>query len=139
MAKRRGGSTALTRTIYTPAPRPAPQTIKVSMPRAMSAPAKRKGGKRRAGAKHGTGALTMQHMLAFGGAGAALGFIEDKFGSSLPSIPVVGKKGALAILAYFAAKNGMGGGIARDIAVAAAAVAGYQLGKEGKISGDDDE
>lgn len=136
MAKRRGG---LARTTYQPAPRAASPVIRVSVPRPVALPKPKRPRRHKGGASGPTSGLTVQHMLAYGGAGAALGFIEEKFGSSLPTIPIVGKKGALAILAFMAAKHGFGGGVARDIAVAAAAVAGYQLGSAGKITGDYDE
>jgi hypothetical protein len=53
---------------------------------------------------------------------------------ALPEIPVVGRKGALAIVAYYWARHG-GGQIARDVAIVAAAICGYQYGKEGKVDG----
>lgn len=72
--------------------------------------------------------------------GAALGFLEKQsFIEMLPELPIVGRKGAIAIAAYFLHKKGFGGPIMRDIAIAAACTAGYQLGKEGKISGNGDE
>jgi hypothetical protein len=68
--------------------------------------------------------------------GAAFGFIEKSF-PNLPTLPLVGRAGTIAIAAYFLSKRGgMGGGIVRDIANAGAAIAGYQLGKTGTISGD---
>jgi hypothetical protein len=70
-------------------------------------------------------------------AGGLIGLAE-KTGllDKLPTIPIVGRKGALAIAAYFWAKHG-GGQMARDVAIAAATMSAYQLGKEGTISGDD--
>lgn len=67
--------------------------------------------------------------------GAALGLIE-KLVPDLPTIPIIGRKGTIAIGAYFLHKHGVGGGVLRDVAVAAAVLAGYQLGKEGRIDGD---
>lgn len=66
--------------------------------------------------------------------GAAFGAIE-KFGPSLPTIPVVGRAGTIAIGAYFF--GGKKPGLARDICLAATVLAAYQLMKDGKISGDD--
>ena len=66
---------------------------------------------------------------------AAIGFAE-KSGllDKLPEVPLVGRKGALAIATYYWARHG-GGSLARDICLVAAAISGYELGKEGSISG----
>lgn len=69
--------------------------------------------------------------------GALLGWIEKNYGAKLPVIPVLGTKGTIAIGAYFAHKQGMARDITRDVCIAAAATAGYQLGREGKVSGED--
>lgn len=68
--------------------------------------------------------------------GALLGWIEKNYGTRLPSVPMLGVKGSIAIGAYVAHKQGMAREITRDICIAAAATAGYQMGKEGKVSGD---
>lgn len=71
-------------------------------------------------------------MVAVGIGGFVVGFIEKSF-PNLPTLPMVGRKGAIAIgLAMFGPKTG----ILADAAVAAAAIAGYELGKTGAISGD---
>jgi hypothetical protein len=81
--------------------------------------------------------LTAKHMFGIGVGGLALGYIEKHWGANLPTMPVIGRKGTIAIGAYFLAKHGgMGSGIARDVAIAAAALAGYDLGNKGAISGD---
>lgn len=68
--------------------------------------------------------------------GAVLGFLEKQF-PNLPTVPLIGRKGTLAVIAYFVArKGGSLGTIARDVAVAAAAIAGNELGSTGKVSGD---
>lgn len=72
--------------------------------------------------------------MAIGIGGAVVGFVEKSIGASLPTIPLLGRKGTLAIGLYFFGKGK--GGLIRDAAVAAAAVAGYELGSTGKISGD---
>lgn len=75
-------------------------------------------------------------MLGAAIGGAALGFIEKQF-PTIPTIPLLGKAGTIAVIAYFARNMGGGlGGIMRDAALAGAAIAGYELGKDGKISGD---
>lgn len=56
--------------------------------------------------------------------------------SKLPEIPLIGRKGAVAIGAWYWSKHG-GGKLARDVAIVSAVLAGYEFGKEGKISGED--
>lgn len=70
--------------------------------------------------------------------GAILGWVEKNYGAKLPSVPVLGVKGTIAIGAYFAHKNGMAREITRDVCIAAASTAGYQLGLQGKVSGEVD-
>lgn len=53
----------------------------------------------------------------------------------LPTVPAIGRKGTLAVAAYFWSRAG-GGRIARDVAVVASALAGYEFGKMGSVSGD---
>lgn len=67
--------------------------------------------------------------------GAALGFI-DKSLPQLPTIPMLGRAGTIALGAYFFSRGKSGSGLIRDIALAASAVAGYQLGNQGHVSGD---
>jgi hypothetical protein len=124
MARRRQSS-AIVRTI--PVRSPAP-IIRIAAPRA--APAKKHHRRRGRG---GSSALTPGKLVTIAVGGAALGFIQKTF-PNLPTLPIVGKSGTITILAYFASKHGFG--FARDIAVAGAAISGYQLGLAGKISGD---
>jgi len=75
-------------------------------------------------------------MLGSAIGGAIFGFVEKTF-PTLPTVPILGRAGTIALAAYFLGRNShMGGGIVRDVALAAAAVAGYELGKDGKVSGD---
>ena len=67
--------------------------------------------------------------------GLAYGFIEKSF-PQLPTIPLLGKSGTVALACYF---FGGSHNIVKDVGIAAAAIAGYSLGKDGKISGDYDE
>lgn len=68
---------------------------------------------------------------AIGGLG--YGVLEKAIGDSIPVIPLLGKPGTIAGLIYmFGGSNKL----LADIGVAAAAIAGYQLGTEGKIHGD---
>lgn len=66
--------------------------------------------------------------------GAVLGFIEKSF-PTLPTLPLIGRAGTIALAAHYLGK---GHPILQDAALAGAAVAGYELGKDGKVSGDDD-
>jgi hypothetical protein len=70
--------------------------------------------------------------FAIAAAGFALGFL-DKSGTAIPTIPLLGKAGTIAAGLYFFAPAG---GIWADAMVAAAAIAGYELGFKGSISGD---
>lgn len=68
--------------------------------------------------------------------GALYGYaVKSGLVAKLPAIPVLGRTGTAAILLDYWARHG-GGQIAHRAARAAAAIAGYQLGAEGKISGD---
>jgi len=75
-------------------------------------------------------------MLGVGLGGAIFGYIEKTW-PNIPTLPIVGRSGTIAIAAYFISKQGGMGhaGIVRDIGVAACAITGYQLGKSGKVSG----
>jgi len=65
----------------------------------------------------------------------AYGFLEKQW-PGMPTLPLVGKSGTIALLSYFLAPKMP---ILRDVGVAAAAIAGYTLGKTGVISGLDDD
>jgi hypothetical protein len=126
MAKRgKGGrfvkSTALT---HYRAPATRTQTIVV---RPSSAPTKHK----TKGRRHGT---VSQKNRMMGGAigGFAVGIIEKQF-PNLPTLPVVGKKGAIALGVMFLNKKSTG--IIADIGFAAAVMAGYEFATTGKVSG----
>lgn len=128
MAKRRrrsrSSSAPIVRTVRAPAP-----VIRVSAPRSVTRHRRRKGG-----GGGGTSSLTTQRMFALGLGGAALGFIEKTF-PSLPTLPVIGRKGTIALACYYFSK-GKGHSLLRDVAIAASSIAGYELGTTGKISGD---
>ena len=49
--------------------------------------------------------------------------------------PLLGRAGTIAVVGYFASRKGMGGGLVRDVTIAAAVIAGYQLGATGHVSG----
>lgn len=91
----------------------------------------RSGGRRRrsSGIGGGGGAnVFISHAVG----GFAVGFIEKSF-PNLPSLPLVGKKGAIALAAYFLRGKHP---VIQDVGKAAAAISGYEFGKTGVISGD---
>ena len=65
--------------------------------------------------------------------GFALGFI-DKSGTAIPTIPLLGRAGTIALAAHFIGKGRAG--VLTDIRNAAAAVAAYEMGSTGKIAGE---
>lgn len=68
--------------------------------------------------------------------GAIYGFaVKSGIVAKLPEIPVLGRTGTAAIVLDYWSRHG-GGRLVHTAARAAAAIAGYQLGAEGKISGD---
>ena len=83
--------------------------------------------------------MNAKHLFGVAVGGAVYGFIEKKF-TNLPTLPVIGRAGTIAAIGYFLGRKGggMAGGIIRDTTLAAAVIAGYQLGSTGKISGDVD-
>jgi|WetSurMetagenome_2_1015567.scaffolds.fasta_scaffold10210_12 hypothetical protein len=125
MAKRK--TTTKTRIVRVPSA--AAPVIKVSAPRA---PAKRKTTRRRKSSGGGSGSAS--HIMKAAVGGAAFGFLEKSF-PNLPTVPMLGRAGTIAVAAYFF--RGKLPPIAQDIGIAAAAIAGYQLGRDGKVSGDE--
>jgi hypothetical protein len=125
-----------TRTVIMQAPKAAAPIIKVTAPRA--APVTRRRRRRVGASRSGGGGSDAKTMVGAGIGGYIFGFIENKF-PNLPTLPVVGRAGTVALACYFLRKQGgFGRGtLVRDVGHAAAVLAGYQLGKTGKISGDD--
>jgi hypothetical protein len=119
-------SVQVIRAVPTRAPAPI---INIRPPRA--AP-KKKHHRRRGSA--GGGGLTIQHIVAAGIGGFALGFVKKTF-PTLPTVPILGRSGTIALGAYLL-RSHVRSPIVRDIALAAAAVAGNELGSTGTISGD---
>jgi hypothetical protein len=131
--KKRAGSKARTITKIVRAPAPI---VRVSAPRA--APVRRRARRRSRGhsfASVGGGIISNETIqMAIGG--AVYGFaVKSGLIAKLPAIPVVGRTGTAAILLDYWSRHG-GGQMAHRAARAAAAIAGYQLGAEGKIQGD---
>jgi hypothetical protein len=68
--------------------------------------------------------------------GALFGFaVKQGWVGKLPAIPLVGRTGTAAIVLHYLAKRG-GGEYVKRAAVAAAVIAGYQLGSTGSILGE---
>lgn len=130
MAKRKPStSTQIVRAVPVNVRAPAP-IIRVQAPRA--APHKKKGHRRR---HSGSSSLSQQSMTSHALGGVVYGFIEKNFGKQLPTLPLVGRAGSIAIAAYMLAKGRSASGIVGDVARAAAVIAGYQLGTTGAVAG----
>lgn len=67
--------------------------------------------------------------------GFALGFIDKSRTTALPTIPVLGRAGTIALAAHVIGKGRPG--LLTDVRNAAAAVAAYEMGSTGKVSGDE--
>jgi hypothetical protein len=102
---------------------------------------RRRSGRRTSGRRRGrrghsrngaVGASLKTRAIGAAVGGFGVGFIEKQVGDKLPTLPIIGKKGAIAIAAYFFANKSE---IARDVCISAAAISGYELGKSGVISG----
>jgi hypothetical protein len=105
-----------------------PQTIVV---RQAAAPTSRKG-KGKGGHRRGH-ASSQKTLMGMAMGGFALGFV-DKSGTSIPTIPMLGRAGTIALAAHFIGKGRPG--LLTDIRNAAAAVAAYEMGSTGKIAGE---
>jgi hypothetical protein len=105
-----------------------PQTIVVRQ--ASSKPAKRSKGRH-----HRVGGQTSEKaLMSMAVGGFALGFV-DKSGTSIPTIPLLGRAGTIALACHFIGKGKPG--VLTDIRNAAAAVAAYEMGSTGKVSGEE--
>jgi hypothetical protein len=80
----------------------------------------------------GLGGFLSQGQIKAAIGGAALGFIHKQF-PNLPTVPMLGRNGTIAIISYM-----MRGKVpfAEDVAVAALAISGYQFVSTGTIEGD---
>lgn len=88
---------------------------------------------RRRRSSGGGGGITLRNrMIGHAVGGFAVGFIEKSF-PNLPTLPIIGRKGAIAIGAMLLAGKHP---IIADIGLAAAAISGYELGSTGAISGE---
>lgn len=79
--------------------------------------------------------MSKQSIMSAAIGGLGYGVLEKAIGGSIPTIPMLGKPGTIAGLIYMFGGNNK---LLADIGIAAAAIAGYQLGTEGAIHGDYD-
>ncbi len=131
MAKRRKTTTKRRSAAKTITVRqPAPVVVRTTSVARRAAPKRRSSGRGRFGGGDNLG----RTMLACGLGGAAVGFLEKTF-PNLPTLTFLGKKGTIAAAAYLLRRQLP---YAREIAISAAAISGYEFGKEGRVSGADD-
>jgi hypothetical protein len=81
----------------------------------------------------GLGGFLSQHQIKAAIGGAALGFIHKQF-PTLPTVPMLGRNGTIALIAYMARGKVP---FAEDVAIAALAISGYQFVATGSIEGGD--
>lgn len=105
--------------------------------RRRSAPVRRRAtGRRRS---TGIGGLNFggSGLIGYGMGGFLYGLaVKQGFIAKLPAIPIIGRTGTAAIALDYFSRHG-GGPMAGKAAHAAAVLAGYQLGSEGHITGDE--
>lgn len=97
----------------------------------------RRGGRRRSGGGGGGGNGGARSIAAAALAGAGFGLLEkvaDNY--KVPSIPLLGKKGTIAIAAYMLRRQHP---LIGEVAYAGFVLAGFELVREGKVSGEDEE
>lgn len=68
--------------------------------------------------------------------GFGVGFIEKTWGNQIPTFPLIGRKGAIALGVYMLKPKSK---LIQDIGLAAACLAGYEFATTNKISGPGDE
>jgi hypothetical protein len=71
---------------------------------------------------------------AIGGFG--FGWLMKHYGDQIPSFPMIGKSGTIAVASYFFRGQHK---VVKDVGIAAAAIAGYSFGKTGVVEGDVDD
>jgi len=75
-------------------------------------------------------------MVTVGAGGLAIGWLEKHYGASIPTLPFVGKKGAVALAIHFFKPHNKW---IQAAGIAAAAISGYELGTTGAVTGEDDD
>jgi|HubBroStandDraft_2_1064218.scaffolds.fasta_scaffold09641_6 hypothetical protein len=135
MAKRKTAH-AKTQIVRMTTPRPVAPIIRVSAPRAPTHHKKKGHHGRRRG--HSKGNL-QKRMMAVALGGLAWGFLEKHLPATLPTVPVIGKTGTVALAAYLLVdKMHVKIPYLEDIAMATAVLAAYEYGSTGKVAGDFD-
>lgn len=117
--KTKSRSTALARTPRAPAP------IVITKTRTVHAKAKK--------TKHhrgGGGESSLMHLAI---AAYVIGYL-DKTGTAIPTVPVLGRAGTLAVGAHFLGKGKKG--LVTSVRNAAAVIALYEMGSKGSVSGE---
>lgn len=72
-------------------------------------------------------------MIGLGAGGAIIGWLERHYGENIPELPMIGRKGAIALAVYFLKPRNQW---LQDAGKAAAAISGYELGSTGKVTGE---
>jgi hypothetical protein len=122
MAKRK---TAAIQRYVAPAPRGGNMNLTVRVPRMAGGIAKR-------AKHHARRAVRSESFVPTLIGGFLLGLI-DKSGMNFPTVAVLGRAGTIGGIAYLFRKSSP---LARNVAHAGLAVAAYEFGKEGKVSGE---
>jgi hypothetical protein len=137
MAKRKKTAAPKSQTIVVRERQSAP-IIRMSAPRAPAKKApkrrRRSGGHSRSGSFGGcaTGSMTPTRSGSLALGGFIYGYIEKNV-PQVPTLPIIGKSGAIALIAYF--MGGKSPGIIADVGNAASVIAGYSFGSTGRVSG----
>lgn len=95
---------------------------------------RRRSGGRRSHSGGGKGGLSSNALFGSAMAGALLGFVDTALGAKLPTIPMLGRAGTIAVACLLLGK-GKGHSMIRDMGIVAAGVAGYEIGTKGSVSG----
>jgi hypothetical protein len=114
----------------------SPLARRSSVPRTITRYVKVKSRRKHGGGGGGilAGAATHSQILAPAIGGFAVAKLEDSsIMDSLPTLPLLGKKGTACLAIHLFRPHATG--ILRDIKIALAVMSGYELGKNGEISG----
>lgn len=86
----------------------------------------------------GKGQSSTKQLMGLVLGGFVMGFIDKGgLGMNIPTIPILGRAGTIAVAAHFFGKGKQG--IVTDIRNGAAVVAAYEFGLKGSVSGDGGE
>jgi hypothetical protein len=131
--RRRTAAKTTTRIIRVGGSSPAP-IVRIAAPRVVKA--KRRHHRRRSSGGRIGGGLVSNESVQLAIGGALYGYaVKSGLIAKLPALPLLGRTGTAAIILDYFGRHG-GGSMCSKAAHAAAAIAGYQLGSEGTITGD---